>query len=103
MTAENALFLATLGGARAIGRSDRIGSLEVGKEADLIAIRMDHLHLAPVHDPISQIVYSAQGHEVDYVWCAGRSILEKGIHLQESLRFESMAAEIEKMRVTLTN
>lgn len=71
MTAASALYLATLGGAHALGMDDRIGSLEEGKEADLLLLSLDHPHLQPVHDIVSAVVYSANGSEVETVLCGG--------------------------------
>jgi len=71
MTAPQALHAATLGGARALGLSDRIGSLEVGKRADLICIDFDQPHLQPINDPVSHLVYSATGGDVTHVICDG--------------------------------
>jgi 5-methylthioadenosine/S-adenosylhomocysteine deaminase len=54
-----------------------IGSLEEGKSADIVLVDLSHPHLQPVNDPISHLVYSAQGLEVDTVLCEGRILLEK--------------------------
>ena len=54
-----ALRMATLNGARAMGLDSRIGSLVIGKSADFIAVRMDHLELAPMYSVISHLVYAA--------------------------------------------
>jgi 5-methylthioadenosine/S-adenosylhomocysteine deaminase len=78
MKAAEALFAATLGGARALGLDKVTGSLEVGKSADLILVDFNYPHLQPVNDPISHLVYSTQGLEVDTVMCAGKVLLEKG-------------------------
>ncbi len=66
-----ALEMATLGGAKALGFEDSIGSLEPGKQADLIAVRMDSLEAQPVFDPISHLVYATGRHQVDHAWVAG--------------------------------
>jgi 5-methylthioadenosine/S-adenosylhomocysteine deaminase len=73
MDAATALEAATLGGACAIGLEDRIGSIEVGKEADLAAVDLGGLHLAPVFNPLSHLVYAASRHDVTDVWVAGRA------------------------------
>ena len=78
MTAANALWVATIGGARALGLDDRIGSLEEGKDADLILVDLDHPHLTPIHDVQSLLVYAANGSEVDVVLCAGKTLYERG-------------------------
>lgn len=77
LKAADALLAATYGGARALGLDGVIGSLEEGKSADIVLIDLSHPHLQPVNDPISHLVYSAQGMEVDTVLCEGRLLLEK--------------------------
>ena len=59
--AETVLAMATIEGARALGLADRIGSLEPGKEADLIVIDTRQPHLTPLYHPASHLVYSARG------------------------------------------
>lgn len=72
VTAYQTLQMATINGACALGLDDTIGSLEVGKEADLILVDTAAAHLQPVHDPVSAIVYSAQASDVRTVFCAGK-------------------------------
>jgi 5-methylthioadenosine/S-adenosylhomocysteine deaminase len=78
MVALDALNLATFEGARALGLSADIGSLEVGKCADFICLRTDLPHVTPIHSVLSQIVYSYQGLEVDTVVCGGQVLLDRG-------------------------
>lgn len=70
--AATALRMATLNGARALGWDDRIGSLEPGKQADLIAFRLDEIETLPVYNAISQVVYAGNRRQVSDVWIAGR-------------------------------
>jgi 5-methylthioadenosine/S-adenosylhomocysteine deaminase len=65
VSAQTALEMATLGGARVLGADDRLGSLAVGKRADLIVVRMDHPRLTPMYDPVSHLVYAARGDDVE--------------------------------------
>ena len=76
LSAAEALEMGTLGGARSLGLQDRIGSLEPGKEADVVAIDLSPPETWPVYHPISQIVYSASAQQVSDVWVAGRRVLE---------------------------
>jgi 5-methylthioadenosine/S-adenosylhomocysteine deaminase len=78
LPAHAALRMATLGGAKALGVDDRIGSLEAGKSVDLAAIDLSTLASQPVYDPASQIVYSASREQVTDVWVAGRRLVENG-------------------------
>jgi 5-methylthioadenosine/S-adenosylhomocysteine deaminase len=73
MDAATALRTATLGGARAIGLEDRIGSIEVGKRADLVAVDFGCVQLAPVYSPLSHLVYAASRRDVSDVWVDGRA------------------------------
>lgn len=70
--AHAALHAATLGGARAIGREADLGSIEVGKWADLITLRLDDLSTLPLYHPASQVVYAAGRHLVRQVWVGGQ-------------------------------
>jgi 5-methylthioadenosine/S-adenosylhomocysteine deaminase len=78
ITAEKVLEMATIDGARAIGLETEIGSIEIGKKADIIAIDYDNAWMTPIHHPVSAIVYSALGHEVSDVMIDGRFVLRNG-------------------------
>jgi 5-methylthioadenosine/S-adenosylhomocysteine deaminase len=67
--------MATLGGATALGMDDRIGSLEAGKLADLITVRMDRTRHTPLYDPISHLVYTTRGDDVDTTIVHGRVLM----------------------------
>jgi 5-methylthioadenosine/S-adenosylhomocysteine deaminase len=64
LTARDALWMATREGAHALGLGDQIGSIEVGKRADLIIVDRRRPHLAPGTDPYSTLVYAARGADV---------------------------------------
>jgi len=72
------LRMATLGGARAMGLGDRIGSIEVGKQADLACVDMDPLETQPMYEAVSQLVYATGRHQVSDVWVAGVAKLADG-------------------------
>jgi len=69
--ARQAIEMATINGARALGMGDRIGSIEVGKLADLIAFDLGSLNTQPLYDPVAQIAYSASSRQVSHVWIDG--------------------------------
>ncbi len=69
--AASALRAATLNGAMALGWGERIGSIEAGKQADLVAVRLDDIETQPMYNVISQLVYAASRHQVSDVWIAG--------------------------------
>lgn len=78
LPASRALRLATIDGARAMGLEAEIGSIEVGKRADLAVVRLDRLHATPVEDVVSALVYSAQPDDVETVIIDGESVLREG-------------------------
>jgi len=70
--------MATLAGARALGVEQRIGSLETGKLADIVAVDLGSAATQPCFDPISQLVYSAGRDQVSHVWIGGIAVVENG-------------------------
>ncbi len=70
--------MATMGGARAMGLEDEIGSLEVGKKADMAILDYRRPHLVPVIDPLGTLVHTSQGRDVDRVIVDGRVVVEGG-------------------------
>ncbi len=76
LDAHRALRMATLNGARALGLEDSIGSLEVGKAADLVAFDLSGLAQQPIYDPVSQLIYSCSRDQVRHVWVAGKQLLD---------------------------
>ena len=77
LNAASVLRAATLGSARALGWGDSIGSIEVGKQADLTAVRIDALEMQPIYNVISQLIYVAGRHQVSDVWIAGKRKLRE--------------------------
>lgn len=75
LPAARVLTMATLGGARALGLDDRIGSLTAGKEADMIAVDLSGSATQPVYNPLSQLVYACTGREITHSWVAGKPLL----------------------------
>ena len=78
LSARDVLRMATIDGARALGMEDELGSLEVGKKADIVIVDTHKLHSVPVFDPVSTLVYSSSGRDVDTVIVAGKVLLEHG-------------------------
>lgn len=78
--AQQALRMATIEGARALGLEKEIGSLEVGKRADVIVIKLDAAHSLPRTAPASTLIYSAQPEDVKHVVIDGKLVLEAGQH-----------------------
>lgn len=69
--AFEALHAATLGGAKALGFEDRIGSIEAGKDADLVCVDLSALETQPLHHVVSQLIYATSRQQVSDVWIAG--------------------------------
>ncbi len=78
MDAHTALRMATLGGAQALCMGDETGSLEPGKAADMIAVDLSGLDQQPVHNPLSQLLYSCNASHVSDVWVAGAEKVRDG-------------------------
>lgn len=76
--ASRILDLATLGGAGVLHWEDDLGSLKIGKKADIVAIDFNQPHLTPVYDPVSHLVYAVKGSDVRHVWVGGRQVLADG-------------------------
>jgi len=75
--AASALHAATLGGARAMGFDAAVGSIEIGKQADLACVDLEQIETQPLHHVISQLVYAVGRHQVSDVWIAGRCKLRQ--------------------------
>ncbi|EDP73824.1 amidohydrolase family protein, partial [Hydrogenivirga sp. 128-5-R1-1] len=80
LNARQALKMATIEGAKAIRKEDKLGSLEIGKNADIVLIDVEDPHLQPLFDPYTQIVYSSNGKDVDTVITNGEiKVLNKKV------------------------
>ena len=75
LPAEDSLYMATMGGARAMGLADHIGSLETGKQADLITVDLSGPECQPLYNPLSQLVYACNGSQVTNSWVAGNILV----------------------------
>ncbi|QUQ65669.1 amidohydrolase family protein [Kutzneria sp. CA-103260] len=76
---ERLLTMGTEDGARAVGAADRIGTLEVGKAADIAVFDLDTLHAGPVHRALSTFVHAARGTDARHVMVDGELLLENGL------------------------
>ena len=88
-TIEQALKALTIEGAKALGLEDKIGSLEVGKQADFIAIQpKGRIHLYPLENMLSHLVYAVKGSDVQDVYIAGRQVVRDGQVLTVNVNIE---------------
>jgi 5-methylthioadenosine/S-adenosylhomocysteine deaminase len=85
--------MATIGGARVLGMEKEIGSLEAGKRADMIVVRLDRANAVPVYDPVSQMVYSLKAGDVRDVMVNGAPVVRDG-----AIRTLNQAAILAKAR-----
>jgi 5-methylthioadenosine/S-adenosylhomocysteine deaminase len=77
LPAADALAMATINGARALGLDDQTGSLEVGKQADIIAVDLNQPETQPHYHPLSLLAYACNGSQVSHCWVAGELLLEE--------------------------
>ena len=89
MKVADLLYAATMGGAKALGWDDRIGSIEAGKDADLIAVDLGATDCIPVSDAASQLLYSAGREDISHVWVDGKLVVKK----QQSVELRSLSRE----------
>lgn len=97
-TTEDALAMGTIDAARLLGWDDEIGSLEVGKAADLVVLDGDNVRLTPAYDPIGTIIRYARGTDVESVLVAGRQVVRDGtvvaIDLEPLLKEAELVGEM---------
>jgi 5-methylthioadenosine/S-adenosylhomocysteine deaminase len=78
--AHQALEMATLNAAKALGLDQNIGSIEIGKQADLVAVNLGDLNTSPCYDPISHLVYVCGREQVSHTWVAGEMRYSNGVY-----------------------
>jgi 5-methylthioadenosine/S-adenosylhomocysteine deaminase len=103
LCAREALSWVTIDGARMLKMDDRIGTLTVGKQADLVALRADALNLQPVHDPIAAVVMQANAANIDSVMIAGTWRKRGGSLLRDGVApaLEELCASGQRIRTEL--
>jgi cytosine/adenosine deaminase-related metal-dependent hydrolase len=100
LPAAQVLELATLGGARALGLDAEIGSIEVGKRADLVVLDLEGMHTQPAEaDLISRIVYSARASDVRHVLVDGRLVVKDGVLKTAKVEEIRRAANVQARRL----
>ena len=75
LPAHQTLEVMTINGAKALGLETSLGSLEVGKLADITAVSLEAVNTMPINNPLSQVVYSVNSSQVTHVWIGGRMVL----------------------------
>ena len=76
LSADTALAMATVNGAKALGIAETTGSIAIGKQADLAAIDLSALETRPLFDPIAALVYNTSREQVSDTWVAGQALMK---------------------------
>ena len=94
INAHEALAMATINGAKLLGLDHKIGSLEAGKLADVIAVDLSNINFQPIHNPVSQLVYAASGHQVSHTWINGELLYDNyQFTLLDEIRLKAIVGE----------
>lgn len=96
VSAKEVIEMVTLNGARALGRANDLGSLEVGKKADIIVVSTNAIHATPLFDPLTHLVYSAAKSDVKHVFIDGVQCVKNGSIL--TVNMEDILLEVRKLR-----
>lgn len=99
LPAEQILKMATLNGAKALSWGEEVGSLEVGKKADIAIVNFKKPHLTPVFNEVSHIVYSAKSSDVETVIIDGQIVVENGMLTTVNAEHVMLQAEAAKQRL----
>ncbi len=102
--AQTAVEMATIGGARALGLGDQVGSLEPGKRADLIVVSMRGARQTPLYNPVSHLVYVSRGDDVQTTIVNGRVLMRdrKVLSLDEAAVLADARKMADKVRLAVT-
>lgn len=99
MPAYEVLKMATINGAKALGLEKKIGSIEEGKQADLIILNLDTVVTKPVNDLISDIVYNVKGNNVETTMVNGKILMEnKKLKIKENDIYDKCKKIIERIK-----
>ena len=99
MSAEKVVRMATTGGAHALGMDASIGSLEIGKRADIVLFDPDKLKSVPMHDPLATLVYSSSNENIDTTIVDGNIVYRRGVFscgVEESWLTEQIRDELQR-------
>jgi 5-methylthioadenosine/S-adenosylhomocysteine deaminase len=100
-SADDGLRMATLGGADSLGMSTTIGSIEIGKQADLIAVELSQPHVLPVFAPTTALVYSARASDVTMTMIGGEIVFDGG--RVRGINEKMLCERIERIREKILN
>jgi guanine deaminase len=99
LSAKEALYAGTVGGAKALGFEGRLGEIGVGMLADLVGYRLDTVSFTPLNDPVRQLVYAERGAGVDFAMVDGATVMRGGrlTCIDEGKVLAEIAAEFERL------
>jgi cytosine/adenosine deaminase-related metal-dependent hydrolase len=92
LTTRDVIRYATIEGARTVGLGDVTGSLEPGKQADIIVFRTDRPNIYPINDPIGAVVWGVDTSNLDWVFVGGRALMRNGELEADVARARGLAA-----------
>ena len=103
ISATEGFKMATINGAKALGMEDKIGSIEVGKKADLAILDLKKPSLQPINNLIAGLSYSADGTEVETVFVDGKKVVENGkvLNLDEDLVYKKVNEIIKRLTLDI--
>jgi 5-methylthioadenosine/S-adenosylhomocysteine deaminase len=91
LTTRDVIRYATIDGARAVGLADLTGSLDPGKQADIIVLRTDRPNIYPINDPIGAVVWGVDSSNLDWIFVGGRPVMRNGVLEPDVNRARSLA------------
>jgi cytosine/adenosine deaminase-related metal-dependent hydrolase len=91
MSTREAIRFATLDGAATAGLASETGSLEPGKQADIVVLRTDRPNVWPINDPIGAVVWGMDTSNVDWVFVAGHALMREGVLTADTVRAGDLA------------
>lgn len=91
LTTRDVIRYATIEGARAVGLADVTGSLDPGKQADIIVLRTDRPNIYPINDPIGAVVWGVDSSNLDWIFVGGRPVMRNGALESDANRARSLA------------
>ncbi len=99
MPPEHVVEMATINGARGAGMDDRIGSVEIGKQADLVLFDTSFPEWQPLYNPVSNLVYAATGNSIAHVFVGGDQVVRDGhlVHMEEAKILADVKATAERI------
>jgi cytosine/adenosine deaminase-related metal-dependent hydrolase len=96
LNTRNVIRYATVDGARAAGLGGITGSIEPGKQADIVVLRTDRPNIFPVNDPIGAVVWGMDTSNVDWVFVGGRAVMRQGVLQADVARARGLAATAQR-------